>query len=207
MENDRNNNISSCNPGISIPGIDTAAGIRQCGNPEMYKDFLSDVYGIIDKRSAETEKYLSDSDIKNYTTTVHALKTTCRMLGAAALSESFFELEQIGKEEAYEKAAALTPGVLERFRALKPLLEPYDEEIPEGTVPFSAEDIIELLSVLEVSTADFDIDSAEEAMKKLLTYECDKELSDRLTRLSEPVNDLDYDEAAGLAAEIKDGLS
>ena len=200
MKNDQNNNIS-------IPGIDTAAGIRLCGNSELYMEYLSDVYGIIDKKCAETEGYLSDGDLHNFTTTVHALKTTCRMLGDSALSDSFFELEQIGKEGDHEKAASLTPGVLAHFRSLKPLLEPYAQEAPESTVPFSAEEIVGLLSVLEISTADFDIGTAEETIKKLLTYKCDKELSDRLNRLSELVEDLDYDEAAELASEIKDGLS
>ena len=207
MKNDRNNNISSDDPGILIPGIDTAADIRHCGNSKIYMEFLSDVYGIIDQKSAETEKFLSDGNLKAFTTTVHALKTTCRMLGDTALSESFFELEQIGKENAFEKAVELTPGVLARFRALKPLLEPYAEAAPEKTVPFSAEEIITLLSGLEDSTAEFDIAAAEETMKKLLTYECDKELSDRLTRLSVLVNDLDYDEAAEMASDMKNTLT
>ena len=77
----------------------------------------------------------------------------------------------------------------------------------EDKIPFSAEEISTLLTELKAKTEDFDITGAEDIIKKLLTYECDKELSDRLNRLSELVNDLDYDEAAGLAAEIKDGLS
>lgn len=208
MNNDKKGNyMQSCDNGdnthdISIPGVDVAAGIRQCGSPEMYKDFVRDVYEVIEKRCCEVERYLACSDPANFTTTVHALKTTCRMLGATGLSENFFELEKIGKVGSLERAAALTPDVLARFRGLIPLLEPYLTKEQGEKNPFSAEEISSLLTELTAKTDDFDITGAEEITKKLFTYECDKELSDRLTRLSELVNDLDYDEAGELAAAI-----
>ncbi len=194
-----NTDISS----ISIPGIDTSAGIKQCGSPEMYIEFLGDVYRFIDKKSDETEKYLADGDITNFTTNVHALKTTCRMMGYTALSESFFELEKIGKEGSLTKAALLTPDVLARFRALKPYLEPFAEKETGDRIPFSAEPVISLLTEIEAASADFDIDRGETAIKKLLTFDCDKELADSISKLAELVNDLDYDEASALAASIK----
>ena len=212
MNNDkRGNYMQSCDNGdntheISIPGIDVAAGIRQCGSPEMYMVFLYDVYEVIEKRCCEVEKHLADGDPANFTTTVHALKTTCRMLGATGLSESFFELEKIGKEGSLERAAELTPDVLARFRSLIPLLEPYLAKEQREMIPFSAEEISSLLAELTARTDDFDITGAEDIMKKLLTYECDKELSDRLARLSELVNDLDYDEAGELAGVIIESL-
>ena len=191
---------------ISIPGVDVAAGIKQCGSPEMYMDFVRDVYEVVEKRCCEVERYLAGGDTANFTTTVHALKTTCRMLGATGLSENFFELEKIGKTGSLERAAALTPDVLARFRGLIPLLEPYLTKEQGEKNPFSAEEISSLLTELTAKTDDFDITGAEEITKKLLTYECDKELNDRLTRLSELVNDLDYDEAGELAAVIQESL-
>ncbi|MBR6307402.1 MAG: Hpt domain-containing protein [Lachnospiraceae bacterium] len=203
MEQGHDSIKTDTNNGISIPGIDTSLGIKQCGNLEMYMEFLRDVYGIIDKRCDETEKSLSAGDIKNFTTCVHTLKTTCRMVGATALSESFLELEQIGKEGALEKAVSLTPDVLARFRELKASLEPFVEADADEKVSFAAEAVVELLTEIEAAAADFDISRAEVAAKKLLTYECGKELSDRLVKLSELVDNLDYDEASALAAEIK----
>jgi len=190
-------------PEISIPGINTSAGINQCGGYEAYIDFLRDVYRIIEKKSDETESFLANGDIRNFTTNVHSLKTTCRMLGYQELSDKFFELEQIGKEGAMEKAVTLAPDVLARFKSLKPLLEPYATEEQGDKVSFSTEEVSALLSEIEAASADFDINRSEAAIKKLLTYECGKELSEQLIKLSEYVNDLDYDEAAELAASLK----
>ena len=86
------------------------------------------------------------------------------------------------------------------------MLEPYSEKASEEKIPFVAEDVISLLTECETATAKFDVDRAEIAAKKLLTYECDKELSEQLINLSTLVNDLDYDEASDLASRIKDVL-
>jgi len=206
METDKNINITDALPDISIPGINVSAGITLCGNTEAYLELLCDVYGIIDKKCQEVENYLKKGDIRNFTTTVHALKTTCRMMGHTDLSESFFELEKLGKENDTEKAASLTPDVLDRFRSLQPLLEPYSVKAAIDKIPFEATAVSELLSEIIEATSDFDINRAEEAMNKLLTYECDKELSDALNKLSELVNDLDYDEASELASGLKEKL-
>ncbi|MBO4617689.1 MAG: hypothetical protein J5717_10065 [Lachnospiraceae bacterium] len=194
------------NIAISIPGIDTSVGIKQCGNLEMYMDFLRDVCGIIDKRCDETEAFLSAGDVKNFTTSVHTLKTTCRMIGHTELSDKFLELEQIGKEGALDRVATLAPDVIARFRSLKGMLEPYVIAEPEEKVSFSGEAVAALLTEIEASTADFDINRAEAAIKKLLTYECGKELSEQFNKLAELVNNLDYDEAAQFAASLNESL-
>ncbi len=207
MDAEKDNMKTSDLPDIIIPGINTSAGIKQCGGFETYLELLGDIYGLIDKKSDETERFLETGDLRAFTTNVHSLKTTCRMLGHSELSDSFFELEKLGKEGSLEKAAALTPGVLSRFRGLKPLLEPYLPKAETKRFPFSAEDIAALLTELECSLEDFDINSAEVTMKKLLAYECGKELSDNLLRLSELVNDLEYDEASELAGALKITIS
>ena len=202
MENSMDIVNSDNNFQISIPGIDTLAGINYCGSTEMYIDLLRDIYEIIDKKSDETQKYLEEKDLKSFTTSVHSLKTTCRMMGHTNLSERFYELEKLGKEGALEKAATLTNDVLKCFRDLKPLLEPYIDKKEAEKIPFSAKEFHELLEEIKVSTADFDINRAEAAIQRLLTYECDNTLSDQLLRLSTLINDLDYDEASMLASTL-----
>ena len=105
---------------IDIPGINPEAGITNAGSKEVLIELFGDVYKIIDDRCNLIEKYLSEKDIKNYTTQVHALKTTCRMMGATELGENFFTLEKLGKEENLEQIEKFTPDVLSAFRSLKP---------------------------------------------------------------------------------------
>lgn len=215
------NNISDNTPGtcmekIKLDGIDPS--------------LLTDVYRIIDKKSSEIETYLENSDLPSFTTAVHTLKTTCRMIGENALSQRFFELEMIGKsanndaldkepenkreialdkesenkrEIALESAKFKTPDVLTEFRGLKKKLEPYiskDEE--SSSLPYSSQEISSLLKEIQSACDDFDVTLAENASKKLLTYQCDKELYEKLIQLSNLVSDLDYEEAKELAENI-----
>ncbi len=188
---------------ISIPGIDTSAGIRQCGSFEMFKELLGDVYNLIDKKFDETKKYLADGDLENFTINVHSLKTTCRMIGYTELAESFFMLEQIGKAGDVAKARELAPDVLARFKALKPWIAPFAIKESAGKIPFSSDEIRALLSEVVDATTDFDIDRAEAAASKLLSFECHEALSKELQRLATLVKDLDYDGAAALATEVE----
>ena len=176
---------------------------------DMDTELLYDIYEIIDKRCAEVERYLKNGDLKSFTIVVHALKTTCRMMGEKKLSEDFLELEMLGKSETYDalsKVRELTPNILDRFRKLKLELMPYINTDSEPALHFSASEIYSLLEEVELSAADFDIIRAEKATKKLLTYQCDKEFYEKLKQLSDLVNELDYNEAKDLAGKIKKSM-
>ncbi len=203
------NNISGNTPGTCMEN-NKPAGI----DPSL----LADVYRIIDKKSSEIETYLENSDLPSFTTAVHTLKTTCRMIGENALSQRFFELEMIGKsankaaldkepenkhEIALESAKIKTPDVLTEFRGLKKKLEPYISKDKEASsLPYSSQEITSLLKGIQSACDDFDVTLAENASKKLLTYQCDKELYEKLIQLSNLVSDLDYEEAKELAENI-----
>ena len=110
---------------INIPGIDIANAIKNSGSEELFTELLGDVYKLMDDKINRVESYLAQGDIQNYTVEVHALKTTCRMIGAMDLGEDFFAIEKLGKEGNVAEMKRLTPEILESFRALKPFLEPF----------------------------------------------------------------------------------
>ncbi len=187
---------------INIPGIDTAAGIRNSSSEELLLELFGDVYKIIDDKSSLAETYLKEKDLKNYTILVHGLKTTCRMIGAIDLGEDFYTLEKLGKENNLEQIEKLTPDVLNSFRALKPYLEPYASKSEEASNEFDVAAISGLLNKLLEAIADFDLGPAEEATKQLLSYSCDEVLAGKIKDLEKLVSNLDYDEAKELAGRI-----
>lgn len=191
---------------INIPGINTEKGIQNSGSEELLIELFGDVYKIIDEKSDLIETYLNEEDLKNYTTQVHALKTTCRMIGAIDLGEDFFSLENFGKENNLEQAKKLTPDVLSSFRSLKPYLEPYAPKSAEPTNEFDKGAISATLSRLLEALDDFDLGAAEEATKQLSSYKCSEYLSDRLSTLNNLVSNLDYDEAKELSRQILDSI-
>ena len=186
---------------IDIPGINPEAGITNAGSKEVLIELFGDVYKIIDDRCNLIERYLSEKDIKNYTTQVHALKTTCRMMGATELGENFFTLEKLGKEENLEQIEKFTPDVLNAFRSLKPYLEQY---VPEKTevVDFSKEDAVSSLNDLVSAIDDFDLSACEEITKKLSAYKFEEPIASKITQLEKLVSDLDYSEAKELIESI-----
>lgn len=191
---------------INIPGIDIEKAIKNSGSKELFIELLGDVYKLMDDKINLVETYLSQENIQNYTIEVHSLKTTCRMIGAISLGEEFFNLEKLGKDNNIEQIKALTPGVLNTFKALKPYLEPFAIKGPNVNISFDRAEITAILNKLIKAVDDFDLGTAEDAAKQLLSYNCTEELSAQITALDKLVSNLDYDEAKELALEIQKQL-
>ncbi len=187
---------------IDIPGIDSEKGLKNSGSEETLIELFGDVYKIIDDRISEIEGYIRSNDIKSFTTKVHALKTTCRMMGAIDLGEEFYSLELLGKEENLEQIQKSAPDVLAAFKALKPYLEKYLPEKGAAGIDFNREDVVSTLNLLISSIDDFDLGGAEKAMKKLSAYDFDDSVSASVKELEKLVSNLDYDEAKELTEEI-----
>lgn len=151
----------------TIEGIDVQEGIKNSGNQEMFISLLGDFYKLIDMKAAKIESCMTDGLIKDYTIEVHALKNTARMIGALELSEQFKQLEQLGHAENINEIQEKTPKVLELYRSYKPILQPYGkmQEIQKREAP--VEEIIMYLQGLQESVEGFDLDAADEAMRKV----------------------------------------
>ena len=191
---------------INIPGIDIENAIKNSGSEELFTELLGDVYKLMDEKIDLVESYLANKDITNYTIQVHSLKTTCRMIGAMDLGEDFFTLEKLGKENNLEQIEKLTPEVLNSFKALKPFLAPFAAKEAGEKISFNKDDFSAGIGKLISAIDDFDLGTAEEAIKQLFSYDCDKELTDTLDTLDKLVTNLDYDEAKALAKQILDSL-
>ena len=187
---------------INIPGIDNEKAILNSGSEELFTELLGDVYKIIDDKCNLVETHLKDGDLKNYTTQVHALKTTCRTIGAMDLGEKFFALENLGKENNLEQAVKLTPDVLNAFRSLKPYLEPFASKNNEPTNEFDKDAVSSHINKLLSAIDDFDLGAAEDATKQLFSYSYNEELTSKMEALDKLVSNLDYDEAKELINQI-----
>ena len=205
---------SSCNDkdytdiisSINIPGIDPAMGKANSGGSGLFLELLGDVHDIIDDKCALVEKLLFEKNIKDYTIQVHALKTTCRLIGAMELGEKFFTLEKLGSAEDTEKMTELTPSVLDELKSLQPYLEPYSPKKNEAYKDFDKQEVISVLKNLMASVDDFNLKVAEENMESLISFRYPEDLSGKIKTLKDFVNNLDYDEALKLSDTILDEL-
>ncbi|SHI31243.1 Hpt domain-containing protein [Pseudobutyrivibrio xylanivorans] len=191
---------------INIPGIDVEKGIKNSGSEELFLELLGDVYKLMDSKINSVESYLSQKNIQNYTVEVHSLKTTCRMIGAIDLGEEFFALEKLGKENNLAEIERLTPDVLNSLRALKPYLEPFASNDNGAKISFDKVAISAVLNKLITAIDDFDLSTAEDAVKQLFSYDCNDEFSGKLDTLDRLVTNLDYEDAVSLAKRMLDSL-
>ncbi len=187
---------------IHIPGIDNEKGILNSGTEAVFTELLGDVYEIIDDKCDLIENYLKNNEIRDFTTQVHALKTTCRMMGAMELSEDFFTLEKLGKENNLEQIEKLAPDVLNAFRSLKPHLEPFVKKDDSPKSDYDKDEVMSALKLLVTAIEDFDLTTGEEAMKRLTSYDYGSHLKEKMTSLNKLVSNLDYDEAKELIEQI-----
>ncbi len=191
---------------IQIPGLDTEKAIANSGSEELFVALLGDVYKLIDEKSNLVESYLNARDIKNYTIQVHALKTTCRMIGATELGEKFFTLETFGKENQTELIQTLTPSVLQEFRNLKATLAPFVPASSHDKQAYDKNRVAALLQQLLTAMEEFDLGASEKAIQDLMSYQYSEELLAQIETLDRYITNLDYEEAKDLSRQLLDTL-
>ncbi|MBO4540742.1 MAG: response regulator, partial [Bacilli bacterium] len=80
-------------------GVDPDVGLRFCQNDlDLYRSILLDYAQSSDGKIENISEYFTKEDWKNYAICVHALKSTSKTIGAAALSERALRLETAGNE-------------------------------------------------------------------------------------------------------------
>lgn len=182
--------------------IDIAEGIKYSGGEKLWYSLLGDFYKMIDVKANKLEKCLADNMIRDYTIEVHALKNTARMIGAKDLSEWFHHMEDCGNAENVETIRKETPELLKEYRSFKEILRPYGDVQNEEKRDVSKTELIELLMVIKDSMEQFDIDTADAAMKELEKCRIPKECNQYLDKLRVCMADVMMEEVISVAGEM-----
>lgn len=185
-----------------IEGLDVAAGIENSGSKELFISLLGDFYKLIDQKASKIEKCLADGMLRDYTIEVHALKNTARMIGALELSEKFYHLEQLGNAGEQKVLEIETPDVLTLYRSYKPILAVYGRMQEKDKKKVLIEEIIQTLGALKDAMDSFDLDGADEAMKKIESYAFPDGYQEKLENLSAYVADVAMEDVMKLSEEL-----
>lgn len=153
------------------PELDEKAGITACGSEEIYQTVLREFADSVQERAAEIRGYFEAGDIKNYTTKVHALKSSARLAGVLKLSEQARYLEQCGDEGKLEEIEAKTEELLTNYMdigiKLKRMLDT-DKNIQKKEIDLKQlKEALE--AILEFNEA-FDFDNVDLVMDSLSEY-------------------------------------
>lgn len=183
-------------------GIDALEGIRCSGSEKLWRSLLGDFYKLVDVKSAKLEKCLADDLLRDYTIEVHALKNTARMIGAKALSEWFYRMEECGNAKDAQTLRDETPRLLKEYRELKEVLRPYGEIENKEKREASVRELKELLIQMRDSMDQFDIDGVDSAMSKLEECRIPEECEPYLEKLRVYIADVMMEEIIQTADEM-----
>lgn len=175
--------------------LDVEAGLQFCGSAEDYLAVLRVFQESAAEKADEIQRLFEAKDWKNYTTKVHALKSSARVIGAAELSDRAARLEDAGNRLYVEEIAADTPLLLALYRAsgeaLAPLKEPKrdDENLPE----IDMTSLHKAYAAIREMASSFDYKSIQFVLDDLAKNRIPKEAAERHARLVEAAKKLDWD--------------
>lgn len=185
-----------------IKGINVYEGVKNSGGQELFLNLLGDFYKLIDIKSTKIEKCLADNLIHDYTIEVHGLKNTARMIGAMELSDDFLRMEKLGNAGDIESIKRETPDVLSLFRSYKAILEPYGKANDNDKEDIAREELAALLKELGKAMDNFDLDEADNIMKKLDSVRIPKNIRDEYENLRAYVADVAMEEVISITEDM-----
>lgn len=167
---------------------------------ENAKQLRSHYEGI----TAEDDEAMSLFEIK-----VHAVKSNLRMIGAAELSNRAKELEFAAKNADKECITAKTEAFLDDYTDLIIAVGKIPEIVSNNQgirKVFEKEEVVGMLEKIIQAMDSFDMETADEMMKKLEGYDYPDNLLQYIERLSGMVLNLDNDGARECIENIKEQL-
>ncbi len=186
--------------------IDLSLGLENSGSEEAYLPLLKIFYETIDERADEIDKFYESGDYKDYTIKVHGLKSSARLIGAAAFGEEAQKLENAGKLEDAEYISEHHAAFLETFRSFKaPLAEvfPAEEKETSGDKPeASAEQLKTAYRDMRTAADDMDCDRLEAIFAELEKYRIPAAEEEVVGQLRRAVAEFDYDAVLTLLKDV-----
>lgn len=189
-------------------GINTAAGLQYSREDVLfYRQIVEKFMGDHDKNEKKLSEFYADKDWENYRISVHALKSTSKMIGADVFSEMARCAEEAAKnlDEAYLDAhhKELSDAYGDLTGMLKSVLAPDEaadvqtaQEKDSGQPAISREELCSALAELSDCLKTFEADRAEEIIKKLQGVSCDGQpVSVLLEDIRSDIDDFEMDAA------------
>ncbi|WP_051688716.1 DegV family protein [Butyrivibrio sp. AE2032] len=183
----------------SLEGIDGSIAIKNSGSEDAFKTVLRIFYGSIESKYEEIQGYYKEGDFKNYTIKVHALKSSCKLIGAMVTSEKAQLLENAGKEENIDYIRENHESFMEEYLKYKEILGPVFDEGSEGKQeiidkPVADEFLMEsVYDGLKEAADSMDCDAVDAVFKEIEGYAIPESEAEKFKALKEKADMFDYD--------------
>ena len=178
-----------------IDGLNVEEGIKYCGGFEEFMAALKIFVNSIESGAEEIKNFYANEDWKNYTTKVHALKSSARVIGAKTLSDLAKNLEDAGNANNLDEIKNKTSTLIEIYRSfsekLAPLIEVEEENFDKPLI--SEEELNEAYETLKEISASFDYDSLEFVLQSLENYKLPEKEVERYKKIKNAASKLDWE--------------
>ncbi len=179
-----------------VDGLNVKEGIEHCGDSEIYLDALTVFAEAVESGANEIQRYFDAADWKNYTTKVHALKSSAKVVGADELSDKAKRLEYAGNSNYIDEIEKFTAPLLELYRSysekLSPLIKKDSHNLKKN--PIEPDELAEAYETLREVTKNFDYDSLEFVLQSLEEYELPTGDAEKFSKLKAAAEKLDWEE-------------
>jgi response regulator RpfG family c-di-GMP phosphodiesterase len=108
--------------------IDTEAGLKHCGDEEVYGEVLKSFFESMDETKRALNGFAESGDLKNYEILIHSVKSTAKTIGALSLGDSAKELELAAKNGDAELVRKKHAPFMDDFEMIRGILESFVED-------------------------------------------------------------------------------
>jgi signal transduction histidine kinase/CheY-like chemotaxis protein len=177
------------------------AEMRQEKNPVKSATTVTVSPKLIEAFSRDAKKAIEvlendETDLKLFTTTVHAMKSACANVGNPELSELAKDLEIAGREENLEFIEKNIAGFIEK---LKEYLTEINPKIEEKTLPMDLSLLNESLKEISAACENYDDSLAESLLTSLQAHKWDTDTDSLLAKISSHLLHAEFEEAGEAA--------
>ena len=190
----------------NVDEIDTEIGLhRMNGQKNMFHDYTKLFHEKLKDSVEEMAGYIDNGDIKNFSITVHAIKSALASVGAVNLANVALQLETKSKDEDEEFCRDQFPGFLKRLMILHEQLSlvfPSVELVSEK-IKGSAADILDGIEKTIEAVENYDSDEGMEILIKLTAFDFGEKVNGQLKNVLTALKRYDYDGAKECLLDCK----
>ncbi|MBQ8969811.1 MAG: response regulator, partial [Lachnospiraceae bacterium] len=171
--------------------LNIAHALLLCGSAGVYMDTVTRFGGYAGETISELRSLLMEHNLKDFTTKVHSVKSSARLIGADRLSQLAAELEEAGDRQDFEYITANIGGFLSLYGELAAALSPLvKHEEKEGTI--EREHLDGIYTHLKEYIDDFNAEAVGSMLRALDHYNFPGREQKRFDRLKKAYEAMDW---------------
>ena len=162
---------------VVVADLDTKTAIKRLGSEKLFWDVLRDYYKAIQKKAQVIQETVKSAEWAQYTTEVHALKSTSKQIGADRLAELAARLECAGNARDINTIQMETGELLEQYLNYDSILKKYfieEVKVKEKKGKIEPEFLKQCLDEMSDAVENLDMIQMETILSKMDGFELEK---------------------------------